>query len=694
MEGNNAMARFVGLDGAGANESQFFVDVQGIPEHTFSVLSLECESHAIGADYAFSLRLTSESEIDPSAVVGAAARIEVRWEAQPIYVHGIVVDYDIEGHAVKGWQSRIVLRSPLTALDYNVQSRVFLNKDVKQVIEQVWSSANLPRESLDFSLRESYPAREFTVQYQESDLAFITRLMRHYGLFYIFEQSDKRAKVMVHDDVKDLPVMDGTGEVVYRPQGGEVRQVESVQSFVRRTRLLTDQVKVRDYNYRTPETVLDAVGRRGTHIKGSGSDYRYGDHYQTLDEGEALARVRQEALDWRRETFEAESDCRGMAPGHRFTLTGHPDKSLNGDYLVVSVRHTADQSVASAYGEAAQGPTYRNTLTLIRAGVPFRLAAADEPRVHGTITARVETTGGDYAYLDEQGRYHVRLMLDRSDAKAGEASQPVRLMQPYTGAQYGMHFPLHAGAEVALAFVNGDIDRPIMLGALPNPDTPSPVTSANPTQNVLRTWGGNELVMDDRKGQERVELFTRERKNILALDADSNGHKVRLASEEGEMALHAAKSMLIESGDSQTVQVGKDHKVVVENAQHLMTKNKEIGIDAATDLRMKAGDHIQLQAEKENIEMEAAEDVVVQAGHGMSVEVRNEDLTMFVSNGNIGIQAAKDITVKGQGGGTMHIGQSGASIEISSGGDLIISGSTVTISGSSINIKGSSIGNN
>ena len=104
------------------------------------------------------------------------------------------------------------------------------------------------------------------------------------------------------------------------------------------------------------------------------------------------------------------------------------------------------------------------------------------PQVSGVLTARIETTGGDYAYLDDQGRYRLKSLFDNADTKTGEASHPVRMLQHLAGANYGIHFPLHAGTEVLITCLNGDPDRPIILGSVSNPATQSPVTSANASQ--------------------------------------------------------------------------------------------------------------------------------------------------------------------------------------------------------------------
>ena len=423
-------------------------------------------------------------------------------------------------------------------------------------------------------------------------------------------------------------------------------------------------------------------------------DYRYAENYKTLDEGDRLARLRQEALDWQRETFVARSDCRGLAPGMRFTLVGHDISALNGDYLVVEVEHKGDQRAGQGYGARNKGRTYENIVLLIRAGIPYRTPVTGSPKAPGIFSARVETTGGEYAYLDEQGRYHIRMPFDLSDMSEGEASHPCRLAQPYTGNKYGMHFPLHAGAEVAVVCSNGDLDRPVILGVLTNPETPNTTTAANHSQNTLRTWGGNELMMEDRHGQERVELFTRDRLNILRLDANQEGHKIELGTEQGSMKQYAKKTMLLESGDSQSVEVGNDQYVLVQNAQQLMTKNKQILSHSATDTRYEAGAHILLQAENEDMRVTAAQDLRVDVVQNLSLEVHDNHFEAQVSNGNATVQAARAITFMGEGGGMIHVGQNGGVIEISTGGDLTVDGKSVTVNAPVINIRGNTVGNN
>ena len=684
---NNKLAQ----DITPANQGQFSLSIAGVASDAMRFLSVQSAGHAISDNYHFKFHIELQDYLAIDTLIGKPACFEILDAVIPQYVHGVITQVTYAGKRVDGESYHISLHSPLYPFSQNMQNRVFLNKNVAQIIEDVLSAGGLSGADYQIKLRGDYVTREFTIQYAESDFAFLTRQLAHEGLFYVFEQSDQGAKLLVLDTLEDIPTF-ALGDIRFQLQSGTARAMQTVYELNRYAGLLTDSVHLKDYNYRTPEATLETLAGRNSGVSGAGTAYRYGENFKSLDEGDRLAHLRQQALDWQREVYIADSNCRGLGPGMKFSLTDHPNAELNGDYVVIAIDHKADQSAAQARGGNSREPTYANQLTLIRAGIPFRRPVPAHRYMNGVFTAKVETTGGDYAYLDEQGRYRIRMPFDLAGTAAGEASHPVRQAQSYSGADYGMHFPLHAGTEVVITCVNGDMDRPILLGALHNPDAPNLVTSGNNSQNILRSWADNELFMEDRQGEERIELFTREKKNQLSLDAKQSGHKIYLATEEGEMEQYAAKTMLIESGDTQTVQSGKDHILTVENRQYLTTKNKQIEFKAATDIRQKAGNNVQITAETENIEMRVGKDMVVDVQDNMSLEVRNQDLNIIVSNGNFEIKAAKAITVNGQGGGNINISQAGGSVVIDTGGAITIAGTSVSIDGNAVYLKGATVG--
>ncbi len=678
-----------------ASTSHYSFRIRTVPDDSFTVAQFRGEEHGLSRDFRFTLSLVTKTDLLPKTVIGNPATLEMRWGGTPIFLHGIVTTFYRENDTPTGMSYRAVISSPLYPLRLNTGNRVFINRTVPQILEEVLLTADYAKDDFSINLdpKTTYPVREYVVQYNETDYDFIVRLLARSGIFFTFESDKDKTRILFRDQSTTRPFLPGVSELMYQPQTGAVRSVETIYALSPQARLLPGQTLLTDYNYRTPDFHLEA-SKNAESGQAKGTTSLYGDHFKTVEEGQQMATIRQQSLDVQRESYIGETDCRGIRPGFRLKVSQHPNEALNGDYLVINVTHAADQGAALEMGGSVKGATYKNIVQMIRADVPFRPPIPENRQLLGLFTARVETNGPKYAYLDDQGRYRVRTDFDRGSAAQGEASHPVRMMQPYGGNNYGMHFPLHAGTEVVLACVNGDLDRPVLMGTLANPTTPSVVTSENNTQNIIRTAGGNELVMDDLVKQERIELFTANRKNILTLDANAEGHKVRLATEEGEMEIFAKKTLLVESGDTQTVQAGNDHIVTVENAQRLMTRNKEIEFQAATDFRLKAKKNIQFQAENQNIEMTTGKDLVVDVGQKLSVEVREEDMSILVNNGRFSLKAAKDILILGQGGGPVTIKQGPGTIQISRDGNLVLSAAKIDINGASINLKGSKIGGN
>ncbi len=676
-----------------ANVSHFGFRIRSVPNDTFSVTSFTGKNHGLSQDFFFILSLTANAELNASTVTGNPATLEMRWGGSILYVHGIVEHFNRENDTPAAMGYRAIFRSPLSTLKHNTNNRIFLNRTIPQILDEVLSGAGYKKDDFVLQLAESYPEREFVAQYEETDYDFLYRLLAKAGIFFTFESDRDKTRPLFCDRSTKRPSLPGIGELRYQPQSGTARTIETIYALNTRARVLPGQVRVTDYNYRTPDVTLEAHASSNMSAT-TGEQGVYGDHFKTLEEGRQIATIRQQALDAQRVVYVGKTDCRGILPGYLLRITNHPQDDLNDDYLVVEVSHTADQGAALAFSRENKGPTYANTVRLIKAETPFRAPLPEKPPVVTSFTGRVESTGSEYAHLDDQGRYHIRLDFDRGEAAKGEASHPIRLIQPYGGENYGIHFPLRDGTEVAVSFVNGDPDRPVLSGSLSNPQTPNVVTSENPTQNIIRTASGNELLMEDRVGQEKIEIFTDQRKNILTLDANEEGHKVRLATEEGEMEIKACKTMLIESGDTQTVQSGNDHIVTVENAQRVMTRNKEIAFQAATDFRIKAGDNILCKAEKQNIEMTAGKDMVVDVARALTVEVRNSDMNLLIDSGNLHFKTARDTSFIGRGVGNITLTQARGTLQITTKGNVALQAGKIDIQGNSINLKAGKISEN
>ena len=171
--------------------------------------------------------------------------------------------------------------------------------------------------------------------------------------------------------------------------------------------------------------------------------------------------------------------------------------------------------------------------------------------------------------LDEQGRYKVRMPFDiNEEHREGKASSFVRMVQPYAGSDHGMHFPLHKGTEVLLTFIDGDPDRPVISGAIPNPETPSPVKAENQTMAGIRTAGQNKIAIEDRDGNQRILLQTPTDNTWIRMGTPNDPPGLELDGDAGTTAPDASVASGIKintSGDLTETVKGKKTEIISDD---------------------------------------------------------------------------------------------------------------------------------
>jgi type VI secretion system secreted protein VgrG len=399
-------------------------------------------------------------------------------------VHGTVAEVDdlLSTHAgVREYALRVVPRAYLLAM---VETQdIFMNLSVPDIIRSKIESVDLTSD-LEMRLTGTYAKREFVVQYKESDLAFVSRLAEHAGISFYLEPGDASDKLVFTDhqagfwrgdDERDIPFHSNAEE------GG-------VTALAAKRRVVPAYYVVNDYNYRTPQ--VDLIGEHQLEGAFAGGVVEFGAHHKTPVEAQALASIRAEERLAAQRVYTGKSRVPGLSAGTRVTIADHPDLG-SVQLLVTEVEHRATQ-IAGADGERTG---YENTFRAIPAERTYRPPrVTPRPRIAGLITGVID--GGPagarprYAQIDEQGRYWVRFHFDLTTPGERPASRPVRMLQNHAGAGYGTHFPLKPGVEVLIGFVDGDPDRPLIVGAVPNPVTPSPVNGVNPGVHRVQTSTG------------------------------------------------------------------------------------------------------------------------------------------------------------------------------------------------------------
>jgi len=388
------------------------------------------------------------------------------------------------------------------------RSRVFQDTTVPMIVRTVLRGIEF-HEDTDFRMEVGdYPKREYVVQYEESDYAFMCRLLEQDGIAFHFEYGPDHETVVFTDSNRGMRRPPSCAHVVYR-DGSSVE--EGVVSALTRKRSVGPRgVELTDYDWRKPDLELSVSVP--VDPDGRGSVHTTAEHYRDRNYGSRLAQIRAEERLVERDVWRLQSTLPDLRAGDIFGLhlplkraapSGHPTHphhdhpAIHGDYLVVELRKRVDQR--SHQESTAERREERDDVVAIRAEVTYRPPrTTPKPRIDGLLYAWIDGVKlGTPAPLDDHGCYKVVLPFDPVRKDAGRASRWIRMAQPLAGPGTGIHFPLHEGTEVVLAHVQGDPDRPLIVGAVSNPMTPSRVTSKNPTQSVVRTYSGITMEFED-----------------------------------------------------------------------------------------------------------------------------------------------------------------------------------------------------
>lgn len=433
-------------------------------------------------------------------------------------VHGVITDFRRISGSEDQAQYRITLKPFISLLDKQFRThRFFVNKSVPEVVEQILTEHGLKGWEYEFSLKRTYPKREQINQYQESDLRFIQRLLAEVGIFYFFTlHPDAQTEVIHFGDTQAALIFDKTLPA-NSPSGMSDSGTDSVWALNVEHRVVEGRVITNDYNHREAQNILMSVPADMT--RGEGYDTSYGEvyHYRPrhTERGDKIDPAPETANFWARLDHE-----RFLAEQTRIT-----GKSTDASLLPAQVLTITD-SIPPVLPAPLQEPVLltqllftgsrKSALQVMLSAVPYseivcwRPPLLPRPKITGTMTARVTSAkeGDIYAWQDASGMYRVKFDADRDDKNPGQESMPVRLAKPYSGDAYGFHFPLIQGTEVAIAFEEGDPDRPYIAHALHDSRHVDHVTDKNGTRNVIRTPANNKLRMEDKRGEEHIKLST------------------------------------------------------------------------------------------------------------------------------------------------------------------------------------------
>ncbi|MDU9393623.1 type VI secretion system tip protein VgrG [Pseudomonas sp. zfem002] len=627
-------------------------------------------------------RKNSPLDLDMPSILNRTARFAIYGKPPKVFawrikneIHeplrelfGLITGFQRIGGSVDEGHYEITLEPRLVRLARGKRYRIFQHQSVPQIVRQILEDHGFfVNSAFRFDLKREYPRRRQVMQYGESDLAFIERLLAEVGIWYriVFVSELKVDQVRFHDWQCHLDF--GVELPCLTPSGLSSSDADAVWELRTQHQVVEKEVFFRTYDPRQANLRLQGEVSRPPGF--SLPEIRYGETYeyampytemgtQTMhgygaetESGHFYARLSQERSLNQRVLLSGTTCSPTLMPGQVLRVTGNAPQDFANRVLV----HTIDVKGA------------RNKLHTVEfSGIPydeyicFRPQLKPKPSISGTVPARITSQNDDdlYSHIDDEGRYRVRFLFDRDTWDAGKESVWLRLARPYAGATYGLHLPLVQGTEVAVAFEQGDPDRPYIAHALHDSKHPDHVALHNHKRNVLRTPANNKLRMEDERGKEHVKLSTefggKTQLNLGHL-VDSGGSKrgegFELRTDDWGV-LRAGKGILItaeEQSKAQGIQLAMNDAIAQLNSALTLARTLAVAAQTAklTSNDVESLDRLSTaltDLAKPGILMQAPEGIGLLSPENICLASTAESVSVVAEN-NTDITVGRDFTV-------------------------------------------------
>ncbi|WER50133.1 type VI secretion system tip protein VgrG [Cupriavidus sp. WKF15] len=718
----------------------YFLEVPGsATAAALSVVSFEAIER-LGEPYRVTVQLTHPLELDRADYLSrdAAFVIDGGQDSEPRKFAGWISEFSKTRETRDFCAYEIVVVPQVARLSITKRSRIYQQKTAPQIIETILRGHELKGHQFAFKTRRQYPQHAFRLQYEMSDWDYIRLLMEQEGLYCYFIPGKFGEMVVFGDDI-DHYIYQPELRVPYRETAGLESGLEAVYDIRTHTRTVPESYRVADYN---PDASWERkAGEANIAHKDRttyGQPYVYGTHH--LDEAGAKweAQLRHEAAYAGQLVYAGQSNVLALRPARILRMdTALPDAPSG--QVVTGVVHSGGRDQA-----------YRNVFyQAIPCDRRFRLAMDESrwPRIAGTLSGRITSPGEyKYAYLTQDGHYIVRFDLDFDKWPKGGESVPLRLAKPFAGAlQTGFHFPLIDGTEVAIAFRDGNPNKPYIAHAMHHSQHSDLIHNQDRwlSRNVIRTQSNNKLRFEDWHGQESIKLSTeyggktqlnlgylvdykkkqrgdgfelrtsgwgavRGGKGLfLSADDQPGANGQQLDMQDAEATLKQATEILNSLNDSANAAKAwladiEQQRTLVE--QKLLSLQKPVLVATAPHgVGVTSGENMQLASRKQlfmtagsGLDIGVIKRITVAAGEAISLFAAKLGIRIFAAKGKVQIQAhgdamelmaLKDVVVNSSEGKVMITASQGITLGDGSGAYITISNGKIVLASPSGQIE-------
>jgi type VI secretion system secreted protein VgrG len=614
--------------------------------------------------FKFQLELASEkAPIRLESIIGQPVTVSMTLsDGSKRYLNGFVSQFAQTGQDAQAIYYHAEMVPWLWFLSQTSDCRIFQNKTVPEIVTQIFQDFGFR----DFrsALQGTYERLDVAMQYRETELNFISRLMEREGMFYFFEHEQGKHTLVIADQPAAHPVLPVTPTLSYQPGDGSGAGGDVITRLALRREWRPGKYTMNDYNFETPSTNLEVTFASAVEVGGNRRYelYEHPGDYRRKTRGEALARIRIQEIESTSQVLNGTSVCRGMSAGYRFALVGHGRQDLNQTYVITAMQHEAGLTAAGA-------GIYTNQFMAIPYSVPFRPSRlTPEPVVRGPETGVVVGPKREEVFVDEYGRVKVQFHWDRQGKQDENSSGWIRVAQPWAGKQRGTLFIPRGGDEVLVEFLHGDLHRPVVIGSLYNgddrPPHPLPAGQTMTTIKSNSTKGGrgsNELRFEDKKGSEEIFFHgQKDWKTVVEHDqyetignnktVEVGGNRTETIGKAQTLTIGAASQVTVGAAMKETI--GSDKQVQVSGTVSEAV-GKDLRLTIGNDGRLtigknftlSAGNGITVEAQK-TVSISAVDELTLKCGQAAIILKKNGDIS--ITGKEISIKGSGDVIIKGQ----------------------------------------------
>ncbi|KUZ74814.1 type VI secretion system tip protein TssI/VgrG [Burkholderia ubonensis] len=544
-------------------------------------------SDELGRLFEFRIEALADSHsLSLKDMLGKPVTVRIEQQDQSTrYLNGIVARASLAGRRAERYYGyELVVRPWLWLATRRSDCRIFQNRTVPEIVQEVLSTYGFPIEN---HLVESYVPREFCVQYNETDAAFVSRLMEFEGIYYWFRHAEDTHTLMLGDAMSSHTALPGYETIPYIARDRTaIADEEHIDGWLPAQEVSVGKHQTTDYDYTKPRADLSSqkVDPRG-HDHDSFASFEWPGGYRDDAPGAHYSRVRLEEQQAEHERANADTDVRGAAPGYLFTLAHCPRADQNREYLIVRCQYRFQEN-AYASDQGAEAVVHQTMMLVQPSSLPFRSPReTPRPRTNGPQTATVVGPPGEEIWTDQYGRVKLQFRWDRYGQSNQDSSCWVRVSSPWAGGGFGGVQIPRVGDEVVVDFLNGDPDEPIVTGRVYNGEKMPPWgLPGSATQSGLlsrsspggTTEHANAFRFEDKKGAEQLWMHA-ERNFDAETEADhtlSVGHDhTHTVGNNETMQVKSNRQRSV--GKNETVTIGKNRVAQIgADETHSVTGNR------------------------------------------------------------------------------------------------------------------------